>query len=106
RTAEVAGFRLACGTERRRRLGRAFFARRISRVEYRRAVVEAARFRQAVIANTLRSCQIFVGLSAADIESVAAMAIPKHLAKGEYLFRKGEPAIGFYVMQKGAINIH
>jgi len=56
--------------------------------------------------NTLRSSQLFVGLPAADVEMIAAMAVPKHLEKGDYLFRAGDSAAGFYVMQKGAINVH
>ena len=30
----------------------------------------------------------------------------KSLAKGEYLFREGDPAIGFYIVQRGSINVH
>jgi CRP-like cAMP-binding protein len=63
-------------------------------------------FRQAVIENCLRSCQLFAGLPAADIETIAAMAVSKNLEKGEYLFRQGDPVEGFYVVQKGAINVH
>jgi len=69
-------------------------------------VLEQSRFRQAITENTLRSCQLFVGLPAADVEMIAAMAVPKHLEKGDYLFRAGDPSAGFYVMQKGAINVH
>ncbi len=69
-------------------------------------MLEQSRFRQAITENTLRSCQLFVGLPAADIEMIAAMAMPKHLEKGDYLFRAGDSAAGFYVMQKGAINVH
>ena len=68
--------------------------------------LEGAQFRRAVTENCLRSCQIFVGLPATDIATFAAMAIPKHLATGDYLFRRGDPSEGFYVMQKGAINVH
>ena len=68
--------------------------------------VEARKFRQAVTANTLRSCQLFVGLSADDIAAITSFIIPKHLAKGEYLFRQGDRAEGFYIVQKGAINVH
>lgn len=68
--------------------------------------VEAQKFRQAIIENTLRSCQLFMGLPAADIAAIAAFVVPKHLAKGDYLFREGDRAEGFYVVQKGAINVH
>ena len=68
--------------------------------------VEASKFRQAVIENTLRSCQLFVGLPAGDIAAITSFIVPKHLAKGEYLFRQGDRAEGFYIIQKGAINVH
>jgi CRP/FNR family transcriptional regulator len=68
--------------------------------------LEPSQFRQAVIENMLRSCQLFVGLPAADIAAVAAFVIPKHLDKGEYLFREGDRSEGFYIVQKGAINVH
>ncbi len=64
------------------------------------------KFRQAMTENTLRSCQLFTGLPAADIESVASFAVTKHLEKDDYLFREGEPARGFYVVQQGRIKVH
>ncbi len=63
-------------------------------------------FKQALTEATLRSCQLFVGLPVADAAAIAAFAIPKHLAKGEYLFREGDRSEGFYVVQRGAIKIH
>ncbi len=62
--------------------------------------------RQVGITNTLRSCQIFSGISPADLNAVAAITVGKPLAKGAYLFREGEPSAGFYVVQSGAINVH
>ena len=32
--------------------------------------------------------------------------MPKHLKKGDYLFREGDTPIGFYIVQKGASNVH
>ena len=63
-------------------------------------------FRQAIIENTLRSCQLFMGLPAADIVAMASFAVSKHLDKGDYLFREGDRSEGFYLVQKGAINVH
>lgn len=63
-------------------------------------------FRQIVAANTLRSCQLFAGLPAVDIETIASFVVPKQLVKGDYLFREGDRSEGFYVVQKGAINVH
>ena len=68
--------------------------------------LEAKKFRQAVVENTLRGCQLFTGLPASNIATMASFVIPKHLAKGDYLFREGDHAEGFYVVQTGAINVH
>ncbi len=65
-----------------------------------------AELKQAVIVNTLRSCQLFAGLAPADLNAIAEITIIKSLGKGDYLFREGEPAQGFYIAQKGAINVH
>lgn len=62
--------------------------------------------RNAAIAATLRSCQLFNGLPAADLESIASFATLRNLEKDSYLFHEGDPAEGFYVVQKGAINVH
>lgn len=58
------------------------------------------------ITNSLRNCQLFAGLSAADLASIAEITVVKQLEKGDYLFREGQPAVGFYIAQKGAINVH
>jgi CRP/FNR family transcriptional regulator len=68
--------------------------------------LEPSQFRQAITENTLRGCQLFVGLPAADIAAIASFTVPKHLDKGDYLFREGDRSEGFYVMQKGTINVH
>jgi CRP/FNR family transcriptional regulator, dissimilatory nitrate respiration regulator len=62
--------------------------------------------KQAALVNTLRSCQLFAGLPPADLHAVANVTQVKSLATGDYLFREGEPARGFYLVQRGAINIH
>ncbi|HLW36116.1 MAG TPA: Crp/Fnr family transcriptional regulator [Chthoniobacterales bacterium] len=68
--------------------------------------IEAGKVRQLVIENTIRGCQLFVGLPANDVSAIAAFIVPKHLGKGDYLFREGDRSEGFYVVQKGAINVH
>ena len=65
-----------------------------------------AEFKQAAITNTLRGCQLFAGLAPADLNAVADITVVKSLDKGDYLFREGDPSQGFYVMQKGAVNVH
>ena len=58
------------------------------------------------IIGTLRSCQLFVGLPPQDLENIAAVTVTKTLEKGAYLFHKGDPARGFYIVQTGSINVH
>lgn len=67
---------------------------------------QLSELKQAAITNTLRSCQLFAGLSPLDLKSVAVITVLKQLARGEYLFHEGEPSRGFYLVQQGAINIH
>ena len=63
-------------------------------------------FKGVALINTLRSCQLFTGLPQTDLEQIAAVTVLKTLDKGEYLFHEGDPAIGFYVVQRGAVNVH
>jgi CRP/FNR family transcriptional regulator len=65
-----------------------------------------AEFKKVAIVNTLRSCQLFTGLPLSDLENVAAVTVLKSLEKGDYLFKEGDPACGFYVVQRGAVNVH
>ncbi len=62
--------------------------------------------RLAALTSTLRSSQLFSGLRPEDLKAVVNLVTVRSLAKGEYLFHEGEPAVGFYLMQKGAINVH
>jgi len=65
-----------------------------------------ADLKRNVIVNTLRSCQLFTGLPQADLEKIAEITVAKSLEKDEYLFHEGDLAHGFYVVQRGAVNIH
>ena len=65
-----------------------------------------ADLRKAVVAHTLRGCQIFTGLPSEDLDLMSSFVIPKELAKGAYLFREGSASEGFYIMQRGAVNVH
>lgn len=62
--------------------------------------------RQAALVNALRGCQLLAGLPPEDLRKVAALTQPRALARGDYLFREGEPSRGFCVVQKGAVNVH
>lgn len=65
-----------------------------------------ADFKKVALINTLRSCQLFVGLPPTDLENIADTAVVKSLDKGDYLFHEGDPARGFYIVQRGAVNVH
>jgi CRP/FNR family transcriptional regulator len=65
-----------------------------------------AEFKQTAIVNTLRGCQLFAGLAPVDLNSIAEVTVLKALERGDYLFREGDPSHGFYIVQKGAINVH
>jgi CRP/FNR family transcriptional regulator len=65
-----------------------------------------ADLKRSAIMNTLRTCQLFAGLPSQDLDKIAAVAVPKSLKKGDYLFRERDPAQGFYAVQSGAVNVH
>lgn len=65
-----------------------------------------ADFLTAAAASTLRSCQLFSGVPQSDLEVIASFAVPKQLKKDDYLFHEGMSSEGFYVIQRGTINIH
>jgi len=58
------------------------------------------------LTNSLRTCRIFAGLSAPDLTSISEITVIKQVDKGDYLFRQGQPIQGFYIVQKGAIDVH
>lgn len=55
---------------------------------------------------SLRGSRLFAGLPPNDLESIARIVTVRVLAKGDYLFHEGDPSEGFYLVQKGAINVH
>jgi CRP/FNR family transcriptional regulator len=63
-------------------------------------------FKRIAIAGTLRSCQLFAGLAPLDLDNIAAVTVVKPLEKGAYLFHEGDRAQGFYIVQRGAVNVH
>jgi CRP/FNR family transcriptional regulator len=65
-----------------------------------------AELKQIALVNTLRSCQLFAGLAQTDLENIAAVTVLKSLEKDDYLFHEGDRAHGFYVVQRGAVNVH
>ena len=65
-----------------------------------------AELKHSIIVNTLRSCRLFTGLPTEDLENIAAVTVVKLLEKDDYLFHEGDQAQGFYLVQRGAVNVH
>ena len=63
-------------------------------------------FRQTAYVHTLHTCQLFSGLPADALNTIANLCVPRQLAKGDFLFHEGAPATGFYVVQSGAVCVH
>lgn len=70
------------------------------------AMTAGDQFKQTAVINTLRGCQLFAGLPASDLRNIADITVLKKLAKGDYLFHEGDPAVGFFVVQSGSLNVH
>lgn len=68
--------------------------------------MQLAELKQAGLVNALRGCQLFAGLPPEDLANIAAITLVKPLDKGEYLFRQGDRSQGFYIVQRGAVNVH
>lgn len=62
--------------------------------------------RRAALVNTLRGCRLFSGLPVGDLTNIAEITATRALAKGDYLFHEGQTSEGFYIVQRGAINVH
>lgn len=62
--------------------------------------------KRTMLLGTLRGCRLFAGLPNEDLENIADVTVSKALEKGEYLFHEGDPVSGFYLVQRGAINVH
>ena len=71
-----------------------------------RMTTTLAELKQIGIVNALRSCQIFTGITSPELSAIADITSLKPVAKGSYLFREGDPSLGFYIVQTGAINVH
>ena len=67
---------------------------------------DVSALRITAIATTLRSSQLFSGLPVGELETIAGFATLRAIGKDAYLFHEGDASEGFYVVQKGAINVH
>jgi CRP/FNR family transcriptional regulator len=54
----------------------------------------------------LRTCRLFADLDTRELAAIAAIAHRKELAKGQILFREGDPSRGFFLILGGAVKIY
>ena len=66
---------------------------------------ETHSMRLTAIIATLRQTHMFADLPSEDIQLVAECCVTRTLSKSETLFREGQNAEGFYIVQSGAINV-
>ncbi len=62
--------------------------------------------KRAPLVYCVSHCLLFTGLPREDIDTVAELGIVRNLGKGDYVFRQGDPCHGFYLVQRGSINLH
>ena len=61
--------------------------------------------RRTAMMATSRQTRMFADLRSEDLATVAEVCTLRSLEKGEMLFREGDKAEGFYVLQAGAISV-
>ena len=69
-------------------------------------MAKTSRYEPLIVADSLLCSRIFAGLPAADIAEISSFSSVRNFEKNDYLFREGEPCEGFFVVQRGVINIH
>lgn len=62
--------------------------------------------RLAARAAALRGCSMFADLSPEDLEQIANFVEVRQAGRGHYLYREGEEVRGFYIVRRGAVNVH
>jgi CRP-like cAMP-binding protein len=54
----------------------------------------------------LRCCRLFESLPPLELARIADFSVLKKVPRGEFVFREGEPTLGFYIVRSGAVNVH
>lgn len=62
--------------------------------------------RRVVLLNALRECRLFGDMASPDLEVIAGTCETRSYEKGEYIFREQERAVGFFIVQSGAVKVH
>jgi CRP-like cAMP-binding protein len=58
-----------------------------------------------LLSEALRKVTIFQDLSKSELKEIEELGHIRSYSKGEYIFYKGEPSYGFYIILKGGIQI-
>jgi CRP/FNR family transcriptional regulator len=56
--------------------------------------------------DVFKRCKIFKDLSQSEIKELASFAIPVVFQKGKFIFRDGDPANFFYLVQEGLVQVY
>jgi len=67
---------------------------------------DLAALRRAALHYSLSRTPIFSGLPEEDLARLAGYAQVRALRRGAYLFREGDPVVGFFVMRRGLMHVH
>jgi CRP/FNR family transcriptional regulator len=58
------------------------------------------------IARSLAACSFFSRVEAASLKRLIAMAVRREFAKGDVIFRDGDPAPGVFIVEKGLVRVY
>lgn len=62
--------------------------------------------KRAALQYSLSRAPIFSGLPEEDLVKIAGYAEIRPLRRGAYLFREGDPVVGFFIVRLGLIHVH
>lgn len=62
--------------------------------------------RRAALEYSIGRAAIFSGLPPEDVRAIASYASLRTIKRDEYLFREGDPVVGFFILRQGLINVH
>jgi CRP-like cAMP-binding protein len=67
---------------------------------------DIAALKRSALQYSLSQTAIFSGLPEADLTRIAGYAELRSVRRGAYLFREGDPVVGFFIVRSGSIYVH
>jgi len=67
---------------------------------------DVAAMRRTALQYSLSRTAIFSGLPEEDLQRLSGYAVLRSVARGSFLFREGDPVVGFFVVRSGVIHVH